>query len=68
MNSSPAKPEERVGVLSIGIAVGVPLAVEVVAVGSMTSTTTKEEVTKNRWSMTGAKAAELLRRPKMPQG
>jgi len=51
MNSSPAKPEERVGVLSIGIAVGVPLAVEVVAVGAMTSATTEEEVTKDSRSM-----------------
>jgi len=51
MNSSPAKPEERVGVLSIGIVVGVPPPVEVAAVGAMTSTTTKEEVTKDSRSM-----------------
>jgi len=47
MNSSPLKPSEGVGVAMIGIAVGVPLLVEVVAVGAMTSTATKEEVTKD---------------------
>ena len=52
MNSSPAKPEERVGVLSIGITVDVPPPAEVVAVGGMTKAATKLEATKDSWSMT----------------
>ena len=61
MNSSPANPDERVGVLAIGPAVGVPLAVEVVAVGAMTSTTTKEEVTKDSRSMRAGRTKENCR-------
>jgi hypothetical protein len=76
MKSSPANPDDRVGVLTIGIAMGVPLPVEVVAVGGMTYTVTKEEAAKGSmreraaWEreIRASFSAKLLRRRKVSQG